>query len=218
MHPVLSPCVCDINRTSASFPALQADIKHAVTLLEIVLQNCRGRVDEWVEPYIGLCLAKLKGEAPDSSFPQPAFRRVTHAFLPARRSGGHHGVASYCLQHALHLCTCPAVAETRSLSDALLVVIANCLYYNAPLTLAALQRAGALQGVFSSWFAAIFKRKKNGKAPHHFRRAIDKKVRTGRRQLRAGSSSIRSEATTDRAARVGARLACYQYATKALAH
>lgn len=39
------------------------DIQQAASLMEIVLQNCRGRVDQWVEPYIALTLSKLKGRA-----------------------------------------------------------------------------------------------------------------------------------------------------------
>ncbi|GIL84239.1 hypothetical protein Vretimale_15865 [Volvox reticuliferus] len=36
------------------------DVVPAVKLLEVVLQNCRGRVDEWVGPYLQLALNKLQ--------------------------------------------------------------------------------------------------------------------------------------------------------------
>ena len=62
--------------------------------------------------------------------------------------------------------------------DTLLVVIANALYYNAPLALQALQQQGATQSLFGLWFSMIFASKKSGK-PKHFRRMHDKKVGAG---------------------------------------
>lgn len=66
--------------------------------------------------------------------------------------------------------------KNRTLKDTLMLVVANCLYYNAQLTLAALQQQGALQALFGLWFTMIFANKKSGK-PKHFRRMHDKKVR-----------------------------------------
>lgn len=37
-----------------------SDVKPAPKLIESVLQNCRGRVDEWVEPYLSICLDRLR--------------------------------------------------------------------------------------------------------------------------------------------------------------
>lgn len=72
-----------------------------------------------------------------------------------------------------------AGAETRSLKDLLVLILANALYYNAPLALAALKHHNAIGELFGYWFGMIFQRKKsNDKAPHHFRRAQDKKVRS----------------------------------------
>ena len=65
--------------------------------------------------------------------------------------------------------------KNRTLKDTLMLVVANCLYYNAQLTLAALQQQGALQALFGLWFTMIFANKKSGK-PKHFRRMHDKKV------------------------------------------
>jgi hypothetical protein len=36
------------------------DIEPAPKLIEAVFQNCRGRVDEWVEPYIRISLERLR--------------------------------------------------------------------------------------------------------------------------------------------------------------
>lgn len=38
----------------------EVDILSAPKLMEVVLQNCRGRVDGWVQPYVILCWEKLK--------------------------------------------------------------------------------------------------------------------------------------------------------------
>lgn len=56
-----------------------------------------------------------------------------------------------------------------------MLVVANALYYNAPLALAALGQMGVTGQFFGAWFTAIFAVKKSGK-PRHFRRQHDKKV------------------------------------------
>ena len=35
------------------------DIEPAPKLIEVVLQNCKGRVDEWVEPYLRISIDRL---------------------------------------------------------------------------------------------------------------------------------------------------------------
>ncbi|EFJ51590.1 hypothetical protein VOLCADRAFT_79706 [Volvox carteri f. nagariensis] len=105
----------------------ERDVVPAVRLLEVVLQNCRGRVDPWVGPYLQLALGKLQ------------------------------------------------TATNRTLKDALVLVVANALYYNAALALSVLVQMGVVGQFFTAWFAAIFANKKSGK-PKHFRRMHDKKV------------------------------------------
>ncbi|KAG2439798.1 hypothetical protein HYH02_010433 [Chlamydomonas schloesseri] len=105
----------------------ERDVVPAAKLLEVVLQNCRGRVDEWVGPYLQLALGKLN------------------------------------------------TATNRTLKDTLVLVVANALYYNAPLALSALAALGVTGQFFGAWFTAIFAVKKSGK-PRHFRRQHDKKV------------------------------------------
>jgi hypothetical protein len=64
--PLPPPCP----RTPLSFCAQMAkhsllgdfteqDTVSAAKLLEVVLQNCRGRVDQWVAPYLQLCTTRL---------------------------------------------------------------------------------------------------------------------------------------------------------------
>ena len=36
------------------------DIEPAPKLIEAVLQNCKGRVDEWVEPYLRIAIDRLR--------------------------------------------------------------------------------------------------------------------------------------------------------------
>uniref|UniRef100_A0A7R9YU85 Importin N-terminal domain-containing protein n=1 Tax=Chlamydomonas euryale TaxID=1486919 RepID=A0A7R9YU85_9CHLO len=65
--------------------------------------------------------------------------------------------------------------ESRSLKDMLVLVVANALYYNAPLAMAMLSQQGAVGQFFTAWFGLIFVSRKSGK-PGHFRRMHDKKV------------------------------------------
>lgn len=36
------------------------DIESAPKLIEVVFQNCKGQVDQWVEPYLRLTIDRLK--------------------------------------------------------------------------------------------------------------------------------------------------------------
>ena len=58
------------------------------------------------------------------------------------------------------------------------MVVADALYYNAPLAVAALAQQGALTSFLGLWFGMIFAAKKSGKGKH-FRRMHDKKVEGG---------------------------------------
>jgi hypothetical protein len=73
-----------------------SDVVPSCRLLEVVLQNCRGRVDQCVAPYVALALARLPR------------------------------------------------AESANLRDALVVVVANALYYSPALALQALQQVGGV--------------------------------------------------------------------------
>jgi hypothetical protein len=86
------------------------------------------------------------------------------------------GQVDACVGPYLALATAKlASAETNRMKDALLVLVADALYYNAPLALGALQQSGALQAVLGAVFSAIFERKPGG-GPKHFKRSNDKKV------------------------------------------
>jgi hypothetical protein len=37
-----------------------ADIEPAPKLIEAVFQNCKGRVDEWIEPYLRITIDRLR--------------------------------------------------------------------------------------------------------------------------------------------------------------
>ena len=37
-----------------------SDVKSAPKLIEVVFQNCRGHVDQWVEPYIRITVDRLR--------------------------------------------------------------------------------------------------------------------------------------------------------------
>jgi hypothetical protein len=104
-----------------------SDIEPAPKLIEAVLQNCRGRVDQWLEPYLRISIERLR--------------------------------------------------KTRKnyLKDLLVNVIANGLYYNAPMCLTILQHLGVTSEIFQSWFQMLYEVKKSGK-PLHFVREHDKKV------------------------------------------
>lgn len=96
-----------------------SDIEPAPKLIEAVLQNCRGRVDQWLEPYLRISIERLR--------------------------------------------------KTRKnyLKDLLVNVIANGLYYNAPMCLTILQHLGVTSEIFQSWFQMLYEVKKSGK-PLHF--------------------------------------------------
>jgi hypothetical protein len=52
-----------------------------------------------------------------------------------------------------------AKTESRALRDALVLVVANALYYNPAATLAIMSKMGAVGQFFTLWSAAIFKRR-----------------------------------------------------------
>lgn len=114
--------------------ASDEDSKYGAKLLEVVLQQCKGRIDHYIAPYLQITLQALQK------------------------------------------------AESPSYQDMLITVIANCLYYNAALTLSCLRDAGALGAVLQQWFRMIYElRGKPGRqtaaaGPKHFRRMHDKKV------------------------------------------
>jgi len=105
----------------------EAECIPAPKLLECVLQNCRGRVDDCVAPYLAVALERL------------------------------------------------AVAQMSYMQDLLVQVLANCLYYNAALTLGILASNGRTTQVLSHWFGMLSARNKAGKRKHH-RREHDKKI------------------------------------------
>jgi hypothetical protein len=37
-----------------------SDVESAPKLIEAVLQNCRGRVDQWLEPYLRISIERLR--------------------------------------------------------------------------------------------------------------------------------------------------------------
>lgn len=70
------------------------------------------------------------------------------------------------------------LAETAVLKDALMLVVADALHYNAPLALRALASTplGVAQ-TFAGWFSLIFANSVGSGRPKHFKRVQDKKVR-----------------------------------------
>ena len=129
-HPT---CKGDVLRV-ASGVLLNNDIPEpemlpAPKLLECVLQNCKGRVDDCVAPYLAVALERLK--------------------------------------------TC----ELTYLKDLLIQIVANCLWYNAALTLDILVKNGALGTALQTWFGMLNDRtRKGGNKRKHHRREHDKKV------------------------------------------
>ena len=71
------------------------------------------------------------------------------------------------------------------------MVVADALYYNAPLTLSTLQSQGALTTFLGLWFSLIFASKKSGKGKH-FRRMHDKKVWLGSGRVGLGQGRAES--------------------------
>ncbi|MEW5303971.1 MAG: hypothetical protein WDW36_006614 [Sanguina aurantia] len=69
------------------------------------------------------------------------------------------------------------LAETAVLKDALMLVVADALHYNAPLALRALASTplGVAQ-TFAGWFSLIFANSLGSGRPKHFKRVQDKKV------------------------------------------
>ena len=68
--------------------------------------------------------------------------------------------------------------ETNLFKDLLMKVVAGAFYYNAPLALAALQKAGpgALEKCFQLWFAMLWRTSKRTGKNLHFKRDHDKKL------------------------------------------
>ena len=116
-------------------------------------QVCRGRVDHYVGPILQLVLSKL-GSAKK--------RTLKVSARPPRPPRG--------CQCRIFMFVLRCVRQ-----DALVMVVADALYYNAPLTLSLLQSQGALASFLGLWFGLIFASKKSGKGKH-FRRMHDKKV------------------------------------------
>ena len=102
----------------------------APKLMEIILTSCRGRVDQWVEPFILLALQHVEA------------------------------------------------CETNLFKDLLMKVVAGAFYYNAPLAVAGLQKAGpgALGKFFQLWFAMLWRKSKRTEKNLHFKRDHDKKL------------------------------------------
>jgi hypothetical protein len=99
----------------------------AAKLLECVLANCRGRVDELVPTMLAMSLERL------------------------------------------------GKTELSYLQDLLMQVVANCLYYDAALALAILNKNGRTAATLARWFEMLGARAKSGKRRHH-RREHDKKI------------------------------------------
>ncbi|CAN8254239.1 unnamed protein product [Cochlearia groenlandica] len=104
-----------------------SDLEPAPKLLGIVLQTCKGQVDQWVEPYLRITLDRLRG------------------------------------------------AEKSSFKCLLVELIANALYYNAPLALGILQRFGCAAEVLTIWLHMLQEKKKSGERAN-FKGEHDKKV------------------------------------------
>ncbi|KAK3265266.1 hypothetical protein CYMTET_26037, partial [Cymbomonas tetramitiformis] len=105
----------------------EIDAVPAPKLIACVLQHCRGRVDEWVEPYLLLMVQRLR------------------------------------------------MAEKNHFKCLLITIMANALYYNAPITLQVLHKHGMLQEMFSVWFQLLYKADAKGNRTL-FSRAPEKKI------------------------------------------
>ena len=99
----------------------------AAKLLECVLANCRGRVDDLVPTMLAMSLERL------------------------------------------------GKTNLSYLQDLLMQVVANCLYYDAALALAILNKNGRTAATLARWFEMLGARAKSGKRRHH-RREHDKKI------------------------------------------
>ena len=97
----------------------EPEVLPAPKLLECVLQNCKGRVDDCVAPYLAVALERLK--------------------------------------------TC----ELTYLKDLLVQIVANCLWYDASLTLDILVKNGALGTALQTWFAMLNDRTRGGDKRRH---------------------------------------------------
>lgn len=64
----------------------------------------------------------------------------------------------------------------RPLKDQLVALVAVALHYNAPLTLAALHRLGAVGALLGGWHDLIAMRRPSGRKPAHFRQQRLKKL------------------------------------------
>lgn len=67
-------------------------------------------------------------------------------------------------------------AESVTMKDLLVEVVASALFYNPALTLQLLQKHDALHQFFDLWFHNIFATNKKGTSSRHFRREYDKHV------------------------------------------
>ena len=96
-------------------------------LLECVLANCKGRVDDMVPAMLAMSLDRL------------------------------------------------GKTSLSYLQDLLVQVVANCLFYDAVLTLEVLNKNGKTASVLQTWFGMLAQRTQSGKRKHH-KREHDKKV------------------------------------------
>ena len=60
---------------------MEREIKPITKLLDIVLLNCRGRVDEWVWPYIEVCMNRITTVKKDTGFGTLLMNVVAAALL-----------------------------------------------------------------------------------------------------------------------------------------
>ncbi|KAL9993753.1 putative importin-beta domain, armadillo-like helical, exportin-2, central domain-containing protein [Helianthus debilis subsp. tardiflorus] len=128
------------------------DIDPAPKLIAVVLQNCRGQVDQWVEPYIRITVERL--------------HRTERPFLK-------------CLLMQVVSLSSIIILSFSTLfffdNACIVVQIADALYYNPSLTLNILQKLGVATEIFNLWFQMLQQTKKNG-ARVNFKRENDKKI------------------------------------------
>ena len=125
-----------VERVMTGEESAERDVVEGCKLLESLVLNCKGRIDAYIPPLVGLLVKRFQGEV------KKEFCRTE-----------------------------------------LLKALADCLYYNAELSLRALEEHGATAFMFQTWFTAIVQSKEEEledgskvQEKTHFKGVHDRKV------------------------------------------
>lgn len=149
---------------------------HVLCYVQVVLQNCRGRVDPVVAPYLQLALQrygsarkKLLQASSDIHMNTSLYNNLSTPLCSSAKIG-------MLVNDLATVLSAPHQSHRPGTQDLLLNVVASAFYYNAGLAMGALRAAGAVQHAFAAWLGGI------SAAGKHFRRLYDKKARPCRLQ------------------------------------